>query len=646
MALHAFVAMPFGVKEGIDFNRIYAEYIQPALADFEVFRADQEQRAGEIRTDMFQELLVADLVVADLTLDNPNVWYELGIRHALRARGVVLTYAEGVRQGPAPFDVYTDRRVRYRLKDGAPDPATLKQDREALAAFVKATMASWWGRKHSPVYQLLDLREPDWKSLMLRDDENRARFRDWCNRIETAGRRKRPGDVVVLAGEAPTLLLRAEGRVTAAKALLNLGSYRFALDQIQKALEADPQHLEGRRVQAVLLGRMGKRAEAEQELERLTTENPRDPELRALTGRVRKESWMAEWNDPALSPDQRRARAIASIHLLADCVEPYLAGFRLDPGHYYSGINALTLLYLRKYLDGGEPPELGVLQKAVRWAAESAAARDPDDYWSRASVAELELSVGTEEKIAKTYRDAVRVAQRRNAYFMIDSTLQQVEILEALGFRPPAVAAARAVLDAARQRTEPEALPRAVFLFSGHMVDAPGRPQPRFPPSKVESARNAIAATLDELGAAKGDLALCGGACGGDLLFALECLKRQLRLEVRIPFPEPEFLERSVLFCGEKWRDAYKAVVASPLTSLLVMPDELGEAPPSVDPFVRNNLWQLYSAMSRGPERLRFICLWDGNVGAGPGGTDHMMKEVNAYASTVRRIDPAQLKES
>src|SRR5690242_18394917 len=77
---HAFVAMPFGTKRGadgqsIDFNRVYREYIQPALgaAGMEVFRADQEQRAGDIITDMLQELLIADLVVVDVTIDNPNV---------------------------------------------------------------------------------------------------------------------------------------------------------------------------------------------------------------------------------------------------------------------------------------------------------------------------------------------------------------------------------------------------------------------------------------------------------------------------------------------------------------------------------------------------------------------------------------------
>ncbi|MCK6499076.1 MAG: toll/interleukin-1 receptor domain-containing protein, partial [Nitrospira sp.] len=125
MQPHAFVAMPFGVKtdsdgKEIDFNRVYAELIRPALeaAGLDPFRADQEVRAGDIRTDMFQELLLADVVVADLTLDNPNVWYELGVRHALRARGVVLICGGRV---STAFDLYTDRKLRYSVKGRGPD---------------------------------------------------------------------------------------------------------------------------------------------------------------------------------------------------------------------------------------------------------------------------------------------------------------------------------------------------------------------------------------------------------------------------------------------------------------------------------------------------------------------------------------------
>lgn len=105
MKLHAFVAMPFGLKKDsqgndIDFNRVYGDLIKPALeaAGLVVFRADQEKRAGDIRTDMFQKLLIADLVLADLTLNNPNVWYELGVRHALRACGGDLLFTEACQQ--------------------------------------------------------------------------------------------------------------------------------------------------------------------------------------------------------------------------------------------------------------------------------------------------------------------------------------------------------------------------------------------------------------------------------------------------------------------------------------------------------------------------------------------------------------------
>ena len=162
---HVFVIMPFGMKDGIDFNKVYDDYIKPALEQqgYEVFRADEALEAGEIREEMFQELLLADLVVADLSIDNPNVWYELGVRHALRSRGIVLIQSQRDKQ---PFDVYTDRKLRYRIKGDAPDPEFLQRDRESLGEMANNTIASWQGKKISPVYQLLpNLQEPDWKSL-------------------------------------------------------------------------------------------------------------------------------------------------------------------------------------------------------------------------------------------------------------------------------------------------------------------------------------------------------------------------------------------------------------------------------------------------------------------------------------------------
>ena len=111
------------------------------------------------------------------------------------------------------------------------------------------------------------------------------------------------------------------------------------------------------------------------------------------------------------------------------------------------------------------------------------------------------------------------------------------------------------------------------------MVDAPSRAEPRSPLTRRRLFAAAIAARLEALGAGPEDLALCGGACGGDLLFAEAVLARGLKLEVRIPFQEPRFLEESVNFAGEAWRQRFCEVKAHSRTFLCVMPAELGEAP-------------------------------------------------------------------
>lgn len=69
-------------------------------------------------------------------------------------------------------------------------------------------------------------------------------------------------------------------------------------------------------------------------------------------------------------------------------------------------------------------------------------------------------------------------------------------------------------------------VPRKVLLFSGHMIDAPARPSLRFPADKTPLAAAAIAASMEELDAGANDLAICGGASGGDVLFVEAALAR------------------------------------------------------------------------------------------------------------------------
>ena len=183
--------------------------------------------------------------------------------------------------------------------------------------------------------------------------------------------------------------------------------------------------------------------------------------------------------------------------------------------------------------------------------------------------------------------------------------------------------------------------PRTVALFSGHMIDAPGRAAPRFPPDKEPIAAAAIAAALADLGAGPDDLAICGGACGGDLLFAEAALARGARLELYIPFEEPRFLEKSVDFANRDWRARFVAAKARGV--LHVAPRELGATSKGEDPYERNNRRMLDAALRFGPDKVTFLCLWNGEGGDGPGGTRHMMEEVRKRGGRALWLDTKNL---
>jgi hypothetical protein len=183
--------------------------------------------------------------------------------------------------------------------------------------------------------------------------------------------------------------------------------------------------------------------------------------------------------------------------------------------------------------------------------------------------------------------------------------------------------------------------PRKVVLFSGHMIDAPGRAKRRFPPDKEARARQAIGGAVEDLGVAPDDLAICGGACGGDLLFAEAALARSARLELYLPFEEAAFLEKSVDFAGRDWRARFFAAKARGV--LHIAPRELGPPQSGEDPYERNNRWMLDAALGHGPDQLDFICLWNGEGGDGPGGAKHMMEEVSRRGGRTRWLDTTKL---
>lgn len=185
--------------------------------------------------------------------------------------------------------------------------------------------------------------------------------------------------------------------------------------------------------------------------------------------------------------------------------------------------------------------------------------------------------------------------------------------------------------------------PRHVLLFSGHMIDAPNRPTPRFPAAKELIAAQRIAEVLGQLGAGPEDLALTQGACGGDLLFTEVCQQRGVQVQWLQPFDEPDFINKSVICRGETWHRRYLAAKAKLTTEIRSAPRELGPLPIGSDPYERCNLWLLSTALSYGGNKVHFIGLWDGGGGDGPGGTAHMYQEVTQRLGQVTWIDSRTL---
>lgn len=153
-----FVIMPFRIKkdlsrkDDIDFDKVYKEIIKPSVEGLKergirinCVRSDEIELAGLIHERMIQHIAEADVTVVDITTDNPNVFYELGIRHALRDRVTVLMRRTGK---PNPFNVGGMTTIEYDL-----DEQSAARARDVIANFVANGLLS--GTKDSLVYTVL-----------------------------------------------------------------------------------------------------------------------------------------------------------------------------------------------------------------------------------------------------------------------------------------------------------------------------------------------------------------------------------------------------------------------------------------------------------------------------------------------------------
>jgi hypothetical protein len=660
--MRAFIIRPFGKKNDIDFDDVEQKLIDPALNRLGITgRTTMEiRRQGNIRLDMFQRLLTADLVIADISIHNANVYYELGVRHALRGRHTFMIRARGadIKTDEVPFDIKTDRYLAY---DGV-NPATSLDD---LVEGLRQTINS--EAEDSPVFQML----PDL------DEQDRARFlpipRDYREEVERATQKQELGDLELLAAEARGFEWESEALRLVGRAQFNLKAFEGGRATWEAVRKQDGLDVEANTLLGTIYQRLGDLTSSDQALKRVLTRSGLDKEARAevrsLLGRNAKSQWTAEWRQGTSLADRQR-RALVSPHL-DESFEAYEAAFKEDLNHFYSGLNSLAMLTIQTKLaelmpdvwaerfDDDEAAERELksrntqVQKlsasadlSLKATAERLEREQRTDVWVEISDADLcFLTSNRPAKVSSAYRRALVDAPA----FVSDAVRRQLSLYQDLDLLRENVEAILDVLEPAPVLAQVATVPKRVLLFTGHMVDAPGRAEPRFPRDKVDEAKQKIAEAVTAEQQVAGGIAygIAGCASGGDILFHQVCEAMNIPTHIYLAVPRELYIRESVAPAGPEWIEEFNRLVRSHpvrvMCESLDLPRWLQDKP-DYTIWQRNNLWNLHNALAAaGGENVTLIALWNGASGDGAGGTADMVQKAQERGAKTIILDTKKI---
>ena len=662
--MRAFIIRPFGTKNDINFDGVEQKLIDPALTRLGITgRTTMEiRRQGNIRLDMFQRLLTADLVIADISIHNANVYYELGVRHALRGKHTFMIRARGtgIKTDEVPFDIKTDRYLTY---DGVNPETSVDELTEGLQQTINSEAAD------SPVFQML----PDL------DEQDRARFlpipRDYREEVERATQKKELGDLELLAAEARGFEWEIEVLRLVGRAQFNLKAFEGGRATWEAVRKQDPSDVEANTLLGTIYQRLGDLTDSDQALQRVLTrsglEKEGRAEVRSLLGRNAKSHWTDEWKQVASLPDRQR-RALVSPYL-DESLEAYEAAFKEDLNHFYSGLNTLAMLTIQTKLaelmpdvwaerfddDDTAGRELksrntqcqklsASTDLSLKATAEHLKREQRTDVWAEISEADhCFLTSNRPARVSSAFRRALVDAPA----FASDAVRRQLSLYQELGLLKENVEAVLGVLEPAPVVTEvaSASAPQRVLLFTGHMIDAPGRAEPRFPPEKVDIAKQKIAEAITAEQQVAGGIAygIAGCASGGDILFHQVCEAMKIPTHIFLAVPRELYIRESVAPAGPHWIEEFNRLVRLRPVRMLCESMDLPrwlQDKPKYNIWQRNNLWNLHNALAAaGGENVTLIALWNGATGDGAGGTADMVQKAQERGAKTIVLDTKEI---
>lgn len=414
----------------INFQRIYDELIAPAIigADMEPILESEEKSMGNIHKTMYEKIILSEFCVADLTNLNPNVYYELGMRYAVKPFSTIPIMASS--HFPLPFDINVNRLIAYQVDENynlTNKEEDIKSLKEALL-YAKSNAGT-----DSPLYDLVD-------GIAFQNSvahEKTDIFRERVNYDEKIkeslkyARSVKDNDYSIQKSmriEAIKKVVdqqRPLENIETAVLIDIMLSYRNveAFEEMQAFIEELPAYvLETIMVQeqyAFVLNRNGGKAnpideilidKAEDTLKKLEDKDSASSETYGIWGRIHKDKFDRAYKAGSLGE--------AKFHL-KNALKYYKKGFEFDPRDAYPGVNYVTCLDLL-----GEDEAALRLVPAVEFSVESKMKRKESDYWDKATL--LELSV-IERKYERAEELVFEAKPLVNEEWMIPTTVNNLE---------------------------------------------------------------------------------------------------------------------------------------------------------------------------------------------------------------------------
>lgn len=423
-----FVAMPFRKKAPpgkrkpvVDFDRI-AEHIRGAVEaqQLEYVKADLDPSGGFVHRQMYERLIVAEYVIADVTFGNANVLYEVGVRHGTSVRPTIMICADASIDA-LPFDIKAFKVIPYSL---TADGALTKAKAAALEESLRERLRIIREGRYPPDNPIVQVTA--WQPCGGIQHEKTDVF---LQRLKFAGDiGARITDAVLLADATAAVarLHELEDDIVAGPEVVTqlhtalLGVYigyreRKAYEEMLRLYDRMPGELQqtavAREQRALALNRLAEAADARAADELRDKREQADAQLvarvRAQAGERRAAALATLDQMPPASVTSETYGIRGRIHKgafdaavdagtadlalarLGAAIEAYEAGMRADLRDYYPGVNAVTLRLRR-----GTPEDLERVRElapVVRFAVEAARAprNDEERYWQTATRLEL-----------------------------------------------------------------------------------------------------------------------------------------------------------------------------------------------------------------------------------------------------------------